>query len=285
MLGDLPGRGQAARALSEPAFGSRDMATIPRSTGRKVDYPTSDGKPMAETDVHRTLMMDLIQTLQHRYAADPNVYVSGNLLLYYEEGNKRKHVSPDVFVVGGIEKRLRDYYLMWDEGKGPDLVIELTSKSTRSEDVNKKMALYRDVLQVPEYFLFDPFQDYLTPSMQGYRLVDGHYELIGSVARRLPSEVLGLHLERVGSQLRLFDPATGLRLPTSEERIEQERERAEVQRQQAEIERQRAEIERQQAEIQRQQAEIQRERADRAELDAEKLRQELEALRRQKNGG
>jgi Uma2 family endonuclease len=247
------------------------MATIPRSTGRKVDYPTSDGKPMAETDVHRKLMMDLIQTLEACYQADPDVYVSGNLLLYYEEGNKRKHVSPDVFVVRGIVKGNRDYYLMWDEGKGPDLVIELTSKSTRSEDVKKKMALYRDVLQVPEYFLFDPFQDYLTPSMQGYRLVDGHYELIGSVARRLPSEVLGLHLERVGSQLRLFDPATGLRLPTSEERIEQERERAEIQRQQAEIE--------------RQQVEIQRERADRAEREAETLRQELEALRRQKNSG
>jgi Uma2 family endonuclease len=210
------------------------MATIPRSAvGRKVDYPTSDGKPMAETDVHRTLMMDLIRTLEAYYQADPNVYVSGNLLLFYEEGNKRKHLSPDVFVVRGVAKGQRVNYLTWQEGKGPDLVIELTSKSTRSEDVIKKMALYRDVLQVPEYFLFDPLQDYLTPSMQGYRLVDGSYEFIGSVAGRLPSEVLGLHMERVGSQLRLFDPATGLRLPTSEERVEIQRERAEQERERA----------------------------------------------------
>ena len=78
------------------------MATTPRPhVDREVEYPTSDGKPMAETDVHRDLMMDLIRTLGAHYAADPMVYVSGNLLLFYEEGNKRKHVSPDVFVVRG----------------------------------------------------------------------------------------------------------------------------------------------------------------------------------------
>ena len=84
---------------------------------------------MAETDVHRTLMMDLIQTLQAHYAADPMVYVSGKLLLFYEEGNKRKHISPDVFVVRGVAKKLRENYLTWEEGKGPDLAIELTDKA------------------------------------------------------------------------------------------------------------------------------------------------------------
>ena len=248
------------------------------TVGRKVDYPTSDGKPMAETDVHRELMMDLIETLKVHYAADPMVYVSGNLLLYYVEGNKRKHVSPDVFVVRGIAKGLRDYYLLWDEGKGPDIAIELTSKSTRSEDVKTKMALYRDVLQVPEYFLFDPRQEYLTPSMQGYRLIDGFYEQIGSVAGRLPSEVLGLHLERSGSELRLYDPLTGRRLPTSAERAEAERQRADTERQRAEAERQRAETERQRAESEHQ-------RADQAEEENARLRLELESLRRRGNGG
>ena len=82
------------------------MATAPRRSpaDREVDYPTSDGKPMAETDVHRDLMIDLIQTLEDRFAADPEVYVSGNILMFYEEGNRRRHVSPDVFVVRGIPK-------------------------------------------------------------------------------------------------------------------------------------------------------------------------------------
>lgn len=234
------------------------MATIQRPrAGRKVEYPTSDGKPMAETDVHRDLMVDLIQTLKAHFEAEPDVYVSGNLMLFYEEGNKRKHISPDVFAVRGIPKGLRDYYLMWEEGKGPDVAFEITSKSTRSEDVKKKMALYRDVLGVSEYFLFDPFQDYLTPAMQGHRLVDGEYEQIGTVARRLPSEVLGLHLERDGTQLRLYDPATGQRLLTTLERAEAERVRAEAERV----------------------------RADTAEAELAQLREELEALRRRKNGG
>src|SRR5262245_45071808 len=125
------------------------MATTPRS--REVEYPTSDGKPMAETALHARDMIDLIETLRDRFAADPDVYVWGNLLLYYEEGNPRKSVAPDVFFVRGVPKEPpRDYYLLWKEGKGPDVVIEITSKTTRREDQTKKLALYRDVLSVPE---------------------------------------------------------------------------------------------------------------------------------------
>jgi Uma2 family endonuclease len=198
------------------------MATIPRPPGqRKIEYPTSDGKPMAETDVHRKLMVDLIETLDAHFAADPRVYVSGDLLLFYEEGNKRRHVAPDVFVVLGVPKLpLRLHYLLWEEGKAPDFIIEVTSKTTRGEDQKKKRLLYRDVLKVPEYFLFDPFEEYLKPSMQGYRLVAGEYEAIAPVAGQLPSEVLGLHLERDGTQLRLVDPVSGRRLPTQRERLQ-----------------------------------------------------------------
>lgn len=194
------------------------MATAPRSRmDRKIEYPTSDGKPMAETEIHRDLMMDLIRTLQRHFAGDPMVCVSGNLLMYYEEGDKWRHVSPDVFVVFGIEKRTRLNYLVWDEGKGPDVVIELTSRSTSSEDQKGKKQLYQDVLKVPEYFLFDPTEENLHPSLQGFRLVEDQYEPIESIEDRLPSALLGLHLERVGNQLRLHNPATGQRLPTPAE--------------------------------------------------------------------
>ena len=110
------------------------MATAPhRPRTRKIEYPTGDGKPMAETDIHRENMVDLIQTLKDRFAADPMIYVSGNLLMFYEEGNRRKHVSPDVFVVRGIENRLRENYLVLEDGKAPDLIIEVTSKSTNAK--------------------------------------------------------------------------------------------------------------------------------------------------------
>ena len=189
------------------------MATVPRRPAtRKIDYPTGDGKPMAETDLHRRDMVDLIETLEDHFAADLDVYISGNLLLFYEEGNRRRHVSPDVFMVRGVQKKLRDHYLLWLEGKGPDVVIELTSKTTRREDQKKKWTLYRDVLMVPEYFQFDPTEDYLKPPFQGFRRVEGEYVPIAPVAGRLASERLGLELERDGTELRLYDPATGSRL-------------------------------------------------------------------------
>jgi Uma2 family endonuclease len=182
-----------------------------------LDYPTSDGRPMAETDWHRKLMTALIETLTAFFAASPRVYVSGNLLVFYEPGNRRRHLAPDVFVVRGVPKHDRPNYLIWRERKAPEFVIELTSSTTRREDMAHKFALYRDVLRVKEYFLFDPFEDYLDPPMQGYRLRKGEYVPIKPVEGRLPSRVVGLHLERAGSDLRLWNLETGLWLPTTEE--------------------------------------------------------------------
>jgi Uma2 family endonuclease len=221
---------------------------------------------MAETDWHRDLMHVLIAILRWYYAADPMVYVSGNLLLFYERGNKRRHVSPDVFVVKGITKRQRLNYLLWREGKGPDFVIELTSSSTRKEDLQTKFELYQNVLRVREYFLFDPLGDYLEPPLQGYRLWRGRYGAIKPVAGRLPSKVLGLHLERAGEQLRLYHPGTGLWLPTSEEIAEQ----AEAARQQE------AQARQQEAQARQQEAHARQQ----AEAEAARLRREVAELRR-----
>ncbi|QDV38888.1 Uma2 family endonuclease [Tautonia plasticadhaerens] len=258
------------------------MATSSRS--RPIDYPTSDGKPMAETDLHRRIMMDLLEILDDRHADDPNVYVSGDLLLFYEEGNRRRHVAPDVFVVLGVPKKPRDHYLMWLEGKGPDVVIEVTSKTTRREDQTTKRTLYQDVLRVPEYFQIDPTEDYLKPPFQGHRLVDGRYEPIPPVDGRLPSLVLGLLLERDGPRLDLIDPATGRRLLTRRERAtESDRRRAEADRRRAEAERRRAEADRLRSEEERRRAEADA-RAAEAEAEADRLRRELEQLRRRLGG-
>jgi Uma2 family endonuclease len=189
---------------------------------------------MAETDLHRDDMVDTIQTLQDFFADRPRVYASGNLLLYYEEGNRHKHVAPDVLVTIGIEKEpRRDYYLVWKEGKAPDFVAEITSKTTKREDQRTKLAIYRDILRVSEYVLFDPRAEYLQPPLQGFRLVGGDYVPIEPVAGRLPSEMLGLHLERDGERLRLFDPATGQHLLTRRERQEAAERRAEEERRRA----------------------------------------------------
>lgn len=183
---------------------------------------------MAETDWHRKLMNNVIETLEDHFAAEPRVYVTGNLLLFYEKGNKRRHVSPDVFVVKGPEKKLRLNYLLWEEGQPPHVAIELTSSSTRREDLGKKFELYRDTLKVREYYMFDPFGDYLKPPMQGYRLRGKEYLPIKAVEGRLPSQVLGLHLERDGKTLRLWNPGTKAWLPTPSEVVQEATKAAEV---------------------------------------------------------
>lgn len=191
------------------------MATISTTPESTVDYPTSDGRPMAETPLHRENMTDTIATLEDWFLSDPQVYVSGNMLMYYVRGDKRRHVSPDVFVTKGIPKaKYRPYYLVWEEGFGPHCVIELTSASTHDEDMRDKFDLYEQTLKVLEYFLFDPTGDYLDPQLKGLRLVGGKYNPIKPIAGRLPSEVLGLHLEQDGERLRLFDPAQNRRLLT-----------------------------------------------------------------------
>jgi Uma2 family endonuclease len=235
------------------------MSTIPTPRPRLNDYPTSDGKPMAETDWHRILMAALIEMLEAFFAARRRVYVSGNLLLYYEQGNRRRHVSPDVFVVRGVEKRLRENYLLWEEGRAPQVVIELTSSGTRREGQRTKRRLYQDTLKVREYFLFDPNADYLNPPLQGYRLRQGVYQPIQPRHGRLPSQELGLYLERDGRTLRLWNPQTGAWLPMPREALDDARERAD------------------QAEARADQAEA---RADQAEARATRAEAEVERLRR-----
>jgi len=108
--------------------------------------------------------------------------------------------------------------------------------------------VHRDVLKVPEYFQFDPTEDYLKPPLQGFRLVGGEYVPIEPVAGRLPSQILGLHLERDGKELRLYNPATGSRLLKRDEQRDEAKRRAlaaetDRQRLAAENERLRKEIE------------------------------------------
>jgi len=190
---------------------------MPETRQREVYYPESDGKPLAESDFHFEVIIDLIHALQARYAGQPDVYVTGNLLLYYVEGDPRKSVSPDVFVTWGISKGRRKNYLLWKEGRAPGFVIEVTSDTTRSEDLGKKKELYLR-LGVEEYILFDPLGDYLHPRLQGHRLVLGRYQPIPLEADgSMLSRTTGLWLRIEGENLRLIDEATGERLLFAEE--------------------------------------------------------------------
>jgi Uma2 family endonuclease len=187
------------------------------TTQKPIHYPETDGKPMAETDVHIDVLIYLREALRDHFRDDPRVYVAGNMLLYYEEGNPAACVAPDVFVVQGVAKGERRTYRLWEEGQPPTVVFEITSRGTRLEDLGTKRALYA-MLTVREYFLYDPLGEYLQPPLQGYRLQEGEYQRMPPASQgELASQELGLELRVEEGRLRLVNPATGARLPTPAE--------------------------------------------------------------------
>ncbi|MEM9697057.1 MAG: Uma2 family endonuclease [Myxococcota bacterium] len=159
------------------------------------EYPSSDGEPMAETEVHADEMVALRCTLQHHFRAQSDAYVSTNHFVYYEEGNPRACFAPDVYVVFGVPKLpKRRVYKLWEEKVAPAFVLELSSQKTWLEDVGNKKALCAR-LGVVEYWLFDPEADVIQPPLQGYRLIDGDYARIKARADgAVPSAALGLVL-------------------------------------------------------------------------------------------
>jgi Uma2 family endonuclease len=189
-----------------------------------IHYPYSDGQPMAESDLHREEMVYLIQALQEHFRDTPDVYVAGNLFLYYEKGVPSAVVAPDLFVVYGVPKGPRKSYKLWHEGgRVPSLVVEVTSDTTREEDLSEKKDRYRR-LGVEEYILFDPLGDYLSPRLQGLRLVSSRYvkmrpEKDGSLVSRTTGVTFRVEGAKGQSRLRLIETATGEILPRFEEMV------------------------------------------------------------------
>ena len=193
------------------------------STGDDEDrYPDLGVPPMIT--VHWKVLTDSAPLLETRYADCDDVFVSSGLTIYYVDGSEERAIQPDVFVSFGSPNRSRRVWLAWEEGKFPDFVLEVASKSTYRRDEREKRAIY-ERMGVAEYWQFDPTGEYLTPVLQGRRLnATGAYELLPLATTpegglRGVCQLLGLHVCADGSRLRLFDPATGeFLLNHSEER-------------------------------------------------------------------
>lgn len=225
-------------------------------------YPSSDGKPLAETETHYLALTILAELLRDRYADRDDVYVGSNLMLYYRLRLAEFSLSPDIFLAFGVPREPpRRRYVTWHEGECPRVVFEFTSRSTRREDEGTKRRAYQDDLKAHEYFLFDPLEEYLDPPFQGYRLNEYvQYEPIPLVGGRMHSEVLGCDVMRVDGILRLWDTVTESLIPTRGERAEAEAEA------------------RQQAETLASDAETRAKQANDARVE---LQAQLEALKRQ----
>lgn len=191
-----------------------------------VEYPESDGQPMGESDLHRDCMVRIIELLKLHFAGQ-RVYVTGNLHLYYREGDPRQMVCPDAMVVKDSDPGRRRIYKLWEEKRTPCFVLETTSDSTRDVDLGLKRDLYA-ILRVAEYFMFDPTGDYLPDLLAGYRLTPCGYEPIARDAEgAITSSELGLKLSvDDAGELRLCSLVTGEWLQTNAERAESAESRA-----------------------------------------------------------
>jgi len=180
-------------------------------------YPSSDGEPMAETQIHVLLLMALYQPLRLFYQPR-GIFMAANLFLYYREGEPKARRAPDIMAVKGIDVRpLRRSFKVWVEKAAPCWVLELTSKKTAKEDRVDKKQLYQE-LGVGEYFLFDPLHEYLPEQLMGYRLVDGVYKkLKPDRDGALISEELQLRMVPSGKNLLLYSLETGERLLAPDE--------------------------------------------------------------------
>ena len=204
-----------------------------------IDYPDSDGLPMAENESQFWPILYVGSALDRYYQDREDVYVVGNLLLYYQQGDGSKSVSPDLMVVFGAPKHTRSSYRLWEEPKAPDFVLEIASESTYRADRGEKRDLYAG-MGVSEYWQYDPVGSYLDPPLLGFRLVEGRYAPIPGAAQEggmltLRSEVLGLELHlRPGAPVRealhFYDPVREEYLRTyreAEARLEQTADRLE----------------------------------------------------------
>jgi Uma2 family endonuclease len=172
---------------------------------------------MGETEIHIREIIYLFEALDEHLRGVPEVYVGADMLLYYVEGNPRKFVVPDVFVTRGVPRGERRIYKLWEEGRPPSLIVEVTSDSTRNEDVSRKRALYEQ-LGVEEYVLYDPLQDYLNPPLQGFRLVDGRYQPIPpGTDGAILSQTTGVTLRIEERGIRALHTATGEPILSNEE--------------------------------------------------------------------
>lgn len=211
-----------------------------------IFYPESDGKPMAETERHRDLLINTLLILQNHFQDIPDVCVSGNMMMYYVEGNPRRSISPDIFVTFGVGRKERRTYRIWDEGKPPDFVLEFSSENTYRNDLRGKKALYAEI-GINEYFLYDPERQYLPFPLMGFRLIGRDYVPIPTGTEgSVPSVTLDLELRLRGKSLGFYDPVSEkwLKTPAEQEAARAEQEAAARRQAETEVARLRAEIER-----------------------------------------
>ncbi len=183
-----------------------------------IVYPSSDGKPMAETGIHVGAIHLLFKLLEEFFGDRPDVFLAADMFWYWKKG-RTKTTAPDVMVVPGVGNHTRRSFFSWEEnGAVPAVVFEMASENTWRNDLGFKRHLY-ERRGVKEYFIFDPEELYLRPRLIGFRLHGKRYRSLFAAEGSLSSD-LGFDLRAEGQSLRLYDRTTGRQIPTRREKVE-----------------------------------------------------------------
>ncbi len=214
---------------------AKDIET-PKDIREDVIFPPRDlysDEPPLETYLHLQQMLLLIKCLEWWWRNRQDFFAAGNLTIYYSPRQRKSEDfrGPDFFVVLGTERKPRKSWVVWEEdGKYPNVIVEILSKKTADTDKGLKKQIYQDIFRTPDYFWFEPE----TLEFAGFHLVDGEYQpLQPNPQGWLWSQQLNLYLGVFEKKLRFFTPE-GEQVPTPEEAAESEQKLRELAQQRVE---------------------------------------------------
>lgn len=220
-----------------------------------VIFPPGDlwsDEPPLESELHLRQLLLLIECLELWWLDRQDFYAFGNLTIYYSPRQLKSEQfrGPDFFVVLGTERKPRKSWVVWQEdGKYPNVIVEILSNTTAKTDRGLKKQIYQDTFRTPEYFWFDP----KSFEFKGFQLVGGIYqELQPNSSGWLWSQQLQLYLGIYEEKLRFFTP-DGQLISTPQEAAAAEQQQKEIAQQQAQAAQQQAQAAQEQAQAAQQQ--------------------------------
>lgn len=179
------------------------------------NLPSDDGVPL-ESTWHRLQMNMLIDIIEWHRRGRTDYFVGGNMFVYFsaEQARGRHFRGPDFLLANDAEYNpMRKYWAIWDEGgRYPDLIIELSSPSTRDADFTTKFKIYEDTFATNEYVIYDPEEK----RIWAWRKSDGKFHPLeandrGHFFLHQAGLWLGLwnghRMDHKGTWLRFFDEA------------------------------------------------------------------------------
>ncbi|MDJ1171993.1 Uma2 family endonuclease [Roseofilum sp. BLCC_M154] len=214
---------------------SPTLVSNPETLEEEILFPPGDlysDEPPVESELHLRQIILLIQCLERLWRSRQDFYAAGNLTIYYSPRQVKSEDfrGPDFFVVLGTERKPRKSWTVWEEnGKYPDVIVEILSKNTASVDRGLKKQIYENTFRTAEYFWFDPD----TLEFEGFVMVGGQYQAIApNPSGYLWSQELGLYLGICDRKLRFFN-VDGELILTPDEVADREAQRADTEAQRA----------------------------------------------------